>query len=104
MPYVIPGSVFLVTGATGAIGFEIAAQAAAGGAIVFVHGSRRESVDGAIERMRVRVKDAHVIPLAADFRQPDTIDEMLAKVAREGVGLDAVIHCGITGPGGVTGA
>lgn len=104
MPCVTPGNVILVTGATGAIGFEIAAQAAAGGATVGIHGSHQASVDRAIERLTGRVKDARLIPVPADFRRSDAIDEMVAKVAFEGGRLDAVIHCGITGPGGVTGA
>ena len=104
MAYVTPGSVILVTGATGAIGFEIAAQAASSGAIVGVHGSRQESVDSAVHRLRARVTDARLIPVPADFRRPDAIAEMVGKVAREGARLDAVIHCGITGPGGVAGA
>jgi 3-oxoacyl-[acyl-carrier protein] reductase len=104
MAYLTPGSIILVTGATGAIGFEIAAQAAADGAIVGVHGSREQSVEGAVERLRKRVSDARLIALPADFHQPNAIDQMVTRIADEAGGLDAVIHCGITGPGGVTGA
>jgi 3-oxoacyl-[acyl-carrier protein] reductase len=104
MNYVTPGNVILVTGATGAIGFEIAAQAAASGAIVGVHGSRPESVDAAVGRLRARVTDARLVPLPADFRRAGAIDDLVAKLARDGGRLDAVIHCAITGPGGVTGA
>jgi 3-oxoacyl-[acyl-carrier protein] reductase len=103
MAYVTPGSVILVTGASGAIGFEIAAQAAAGGAIVGVHGSRAENAERAVERLRARVNDGRLVPLPADFRHEGAIDAMVAKLAREGPGLDAVIHCGITGAAGVTG-
>jgi len=104
MPYVTPGSVILVTGASGAIGFEIAAQAAAGGAVVGVHGSREDSVSSAIERLRARVGDAQLIPLPADFHRAEAINELVEQAARVGGRLDAVIHCAITGPGGVTGA
>jgi len=54
MSTVKPGEVILVTGATGAIGFEIAAQAAAAVATVAVHGSRAQSVKDASERLQAR--------------------------------------------------
>jgi 3-oxoacyl-[acyl-carrier protein] reductase len=101
--YPAPGNVILVTGATGAIGFEIAAQAAMRGAVVAVHGSRRESVDAALGRLRARVKNARLIPSPADFTQPDAIERLVNDVAREGARLDAVINCAITGASGVTG-
>ena len=95
--------VILVTGATGAIGFEIAAQAAAGGAIVAVHGSGADSVSRAIERLRLRVPDARLIAAPADFRRDGDIEAMVVKVVRETGRLDAVIHCAITGASNVTG-
>lgn len=93
----------LVTGATGAIGFEIAAQAAESGAIVAVHGSSDDSVAGAIARLRKRVPCARVIAAPADFRVDGAIEAMVVQVASEAGQLDAVIHCAITGPGGVAG-
>jgi 3-oxoacyl-[acyl-carrier protein] reductase len=103
MPYVTPGMVILVTGATGAIGFEIAKQAAIGGAIVAVHGSRVESVATAIDRLRAEVTDAALIAAPADFKAEGAVEAMVAKVASEATRLDAVIHCGITGAPGSTG-
>ncbi|MBP6580547.1 MAG: SDR family oxidoreductase [Sphingorhabdus sp.] len=97
------GDVILVTGATGAIGSEIAAQAAETGAIVAVHGSSAESVAGAMERFHVRVADARLIAAPADFREEGAIEAMVAKVAAEAGRIDAVVHCGITGAAGVAG-
>jgi 3-oxoacyl-[acyl-carrier protein] reductase len=97
------GDVLLVTGATGAIGFEIAAQAAEAGAVVAVHGSSADSVAKAIERLRGRVAAAQLIAAPADFRYGGAIEAMVDKVAAEGGRIDAVIHCGITGAGGVSG-
>jgi 3-oxoacyl-[acyl-carrier protein] reductase len=97
-------NVILVTGATGAIGFEIAAQAAAGGAVIGVHGSRQESVDAVMHRLHARIGNAQLISAPADFSNLNAIDDMVRKVAREGSRLDAVIHCGITGPNGIAGA
>lgn len=103
MSCLIKDQVILVTGATGAIGFEIAAQAAAGGAIVGVHGSRAESVANAIKRLKERVPDARLISAPANFREPGEIQAMVEKVASEGLRLDALIHCGITGAPGIAG-
>ena len=98
------GDVVLVTGATGAIGFEIAAQAAEAGAIVAVHGSSAESVAKAVERLRERVADAQLFAAHADFRAGGAIEAMVDKVAVAAGRIDAVIHCGITGASGVAGS
>lgn len=108
MTSITRGDVILVTGATGAIGFEIAAQAAADGAIIAVHGSSAESVGVAVRRLRARVPDARLIAAPADFHDEGAIEAMVAKVAAAAGRLDAVIHCAITGAGlgadSVTGA
>ena len=103
MPYLEPGAVILVTGASGGIGLEIAAQAAAEGAVVGVHGSRPNSVEQAIARLRARVPEARLIPVPGDFRQPGVIEEVVARTAGEVGRLDAVVHCAITAAQGVTG-
>ena len=104
MGHIPAGQVVLVTGATGAIGFEIAAQAAEGGAIVGVHGSREETVADAIGRIRERAPDAKLIPVPGNFAKLDLIEAVVEKVASEGGRLDAVIHCstGNVGGGGRT--
>ena len=97
------GSVILVTGASGAIGFEIAAQAAAAGAVVAMHGSRPETVAAAMERLVQRVPDARLIAAPADFREEQAIAAMVGHVVATAGRLDAVVHCGITGATGVAG-
>jgi 3-oxoacyl-[acyl-carrier protein] reductase len=103
MTYVNPGDVILVTGATGAIGFEIAAQAAAAGAIVAIHGSTVESVADAESRLKERVDDAQLICAPCDFRETGAIEAMVTEVARAGGRLDAVVHCAIAGAPGISG-
>jgi 3-oxoacyl-[acyl-carrier protein] reductase len=103
MSYLVPGVVVLVTGGTGGIGFEIAAQAAAAGAIVAVHGSRPETVTKAMERIHSRVPEARLIGAPGDFREAGVVENVVEKVVAEAGSLDAVIHCAITGPPGTTG-
>jgi 3-oxoacyl-[acyl-carrier protein] reductase len=103
MAYLRPGTVVLITGATGGIGFEIAAQAAEAGAVVAVHGSRAESVTHTIERLKSRMPDAHLIAAPGDFLQPGAIEAVVEKVASEAGRLDAVIHCAIAGAAGTSG-
>lgn len=103
MTYVTPGAVFLITGATGGIGFEIARQAAAGGAVVAVHGSRAETVADAIGRLQAETPEARLIAAPGDFRTAGVIEALVDKVANEAGRLDAVIHCAITGAPNTTG-
>lgn len=97
------GTAILVTGATGAIGFEIAAHAAAGGALVGVHGSRPETAATAAARLGERVPSARLVTAAADFREPGSIEAMVEAFAREAGRIDAVIHCAIAGSPGIAG-
>jgi 3-oxoacyl-[acyl-carrier protein] reductase len=96
--------VYLVTGATGAIGFAIACQAAASGNTVAVHGSAAESVATTIAKIRSHYPAARLIAAPADFRQSGAPAELVSSVVNAGGALDAIIHCAITGAPGVVGA
>ncbi len=103
MQIIEPNSVILVTGATGGIGFEIAAEAAAQGAVVAVHGSRMGSVSAAIERLKARHPDGRFIAAPADYNEPGAIRAMVDGVTAQAGRLDAVVDCAVTGPAGITG-
>lgn len=104
MPYLTPGSVILVTGASGSIGFEIAAQAAELGAVVGVHGSSPASAAAAIERLKVRAPNAVFIAAPADFAVPGSVEAMVETVASQAGRLDGVISCAITAAPGISGS
>ncbi len=95
--------VILVTGGSGAIGLEIAVQAAASGARVALHGTSMESASAASDSLLQRVAGAEVFPVAADFLEAGSIAAVLDRAAQHWGRLDGLIHCAITGAAGVTG-
>lgn len=103
MTQLSPDAVILITGATGAIGSEIAAQAAAQGAMVGVHGSTPGSVAAAIEKLLSRVPAGKFVALPGDFRDPGVIASVISQLVARAGRLDALIHCAITGAPEVTG-
>jgi len=103
MQYLKPGTAIIVTGATGGIGFEVARHAAEDGAVVGVHGSRQETVDAAIAKIRETLPDAKLIGLPANFHDEALIAPMVDKFAAEAGRLDALVHCAITGAAGTQG-
>lgn len=94
----------LVTGASGGIGLEIAAQAAQAGMTVGVHGSRDARVAEAMARLEARVPGARLIPLVADFRMEGGIETTVERFAAAAGGIDSLVHCAIAAAPGITGA
>ncbi|TZG27827.1 SDR family NAD(P)-dependent oxidoreductase [Sphingomonas montanisoli] len=97
---VAPDAVLLVVGGTGAIGIEIAAQAAEGGARVIVHGSREESCAKAIETLAARCPEGGFTPLIADLTAPGSSAALVEKAVAVHGRLDALIHAAGYGPAG----
>jgi 3-oxoacyl-[acyl-carrier protein] reductase len=95
MHYIIPGSVIAVTGASGSIGFEIAAQAAELGAVVGVHGSSAASAVATIERLKARVPEGAFVAAPANFEEDDSVERMVETLVSATGRLDGVIHCAI---------
>ena len=95
--------VYLVTGASGAIGLEIAGRAAAAGISVAVHGASTESAATAVTTLGKEAPDAGLMPVAANFHDAGAIQQLVESVVGAFGRLDAVIHCAITGARGVTG-
>jgi 3-oxoacyl-[acyl-carrier protein] reductase len=93
----------LVTGASGAIGGEIAAREAEAGATVAVHGRTLPSAEAAVARLRARVPAGTCIPAPADFLAEGAIAAMIEAIDRDCGRLDAVINCAVSAPAGITG-
>lgn len=95
--------VLLIAGGTGSIGTEIAAQAAQAGWAVALHGRRRETLDAALDTLRMRAPQAAHSGHQFDFVQPDGIEALVTEVAAHYGRIDAVIDCTTGGPPGIAG-
>jgi NAD(P)-dependent dehydrogenase (short-subunit alcohol dehydrogenase family) len=70
----------LVTGSTAGIGFAIAKELAAEGAVVTLNGRSPESVDRALARLRAAVPDAQANGVAADAATADGAEAIAARL------------------------
>jgi len=95
--------VMLIAGGSGSIGSEIAAQAAASGWSVALHGRRAETTKQAAERVRSLVDGSVISEHCADFADSGAIERLVDAVAGTHGRLDALIDCSVGGPPGVTG-
>jgi 3-oxoacyl-[acyl-carrier protein] reductase len=95
--------VYLVTGATGSIGFEIAAQAAESGIGVAVHGRTQQSSDAAIAKLQDRVPNGEFLAVPADFLVEGDIVRMVEATDSHFGRIDAVLNCAVSAPPGITG-
>jgi NAD(P)-dependent dehydrogenase (short-subunit alcohol dehydrogenase family) len=95
--------VLLIAGGSGSIGAEIAAQAAAAGWAVALHGRRRDMIDAALAGLRARASDRPHSGHQFDFTRTDGIEALVAEVAAHYGRIDAVIDCTTGGPGGIAG-
>ena len=84
------GKVALVTGAGAGIGREVARWLARAGAAVAVNDVREANADAVVAEI---VDDGgRAIPVVADCRDDDAVDEMVATVVRELGGLEIAIN------------
>jgi 3-oxoacyl-[acyl-carrier protein] reductase len=96
-------AVMLITGGSGSIGSEIAAQAAVAGWSVAIHGRSAQSVDKAVKAASMRAPDATFSGHAADFSEAGAIERLVEEAAAKHGRIDAVVDCAVGGPPGVTG-
>ncbi len=90
--------IVLVTGASGAIGGEVALREAAAGATVIVHGRTADAASAAAMHVCSAVPGAALSTVAADFGEAGAIAAMMDGVARDHGRLDALLHCLVASP------
>ncbi len=93
-----PPRVILVTGASGSIGRAVAAHAADDGWTVIAHGRTIASAERAAAAIRGSV------PAGCDFTEPGAVAALVDRIAADHGRLDAVAHCAVSAPPGITGA
>jgi 3-oxoacyl-[acyl-carrier protein] reductase len=94
----------LVTGASGSIGEVVAERAAVDGWVVIAHGRTPESADRVATSLRDRAPDARVLAVSGDFTEDGAIAGLIAQIINQEGRLDAIAHCAVSAPPGVTGA
>lgn len=88
----------LVTGASGSIGRVVATCAAAEGWTVIAHGRTEHSAARAAREI------GNCAPVSCDFVEEGAIVALIERIGAEFGRLDAVAHCAVSAPPGVTGA
>lgn len=99
----VGNQVAIVTGGAGVIGSETAVQLAAAGWAVVINGRDPQRCDAAAERLRARFPDAAVLPVVADLTDYAACQRLVAETEAAFGRLDAVIHCAMSSPPGLTG-
>jgi 3-oxoacyl-[acyl-carrier protein] reductase len=95
--------VLLVTGASGSIGGEIAAEAGRRGWQVAVHGRSEASAAAAADRLREAAPGARYEPFACDFPKRGEIEQLVAAVDAKFGRIDGVVNCAVSAPPGISG-
>lgn len=84
--------VAVVTGGTRGIGYAIVKRFLQNGAKVVLFGSRQETVDKALEKLKEDCPGCEVLGFAPDLRNPAEVDEVLAKVKETYGRLDIMVN------------
>ena len=88
----LEGKKAVITGGTRGIGFAIASRFIEEGAAVTVFGSRQETADKAVERLKAAYPDAVVFGRTADLAKRTQVTEQFALAAEDMGGLTTVIN------------
>jgi NAD(P)-dependent dehydrogenase (short-subunit alcohol dehydrogenase family) len=88
MDYQLKGKECLVSGSTAGIGLAIATALAGEGAKVIINGRTDDRVAEAIDAIRKKFPDAHLVAYAGDFSDPDVVNECEARFRQ----LDVLVN------------
>ena len=93
----LENKVAVITGASRGIGFSIAKAFAAEGAKVALCGSRQESADKAVDKLKAEYPDADVIGVGVNVNDTGEIKALVDKVVGRWGRIDALINnAGVT--------
>jgi NAD(P)-dependent dehydrogenase (short-subunit alcohol dehydrogenase family) len=95
--------VMLVVGGSGSIGSAIAAEAAASGWAVAVHGRSEASVAACLAQLHERSQGTDAAGFPADLRVKQGVKSLVELVGSRFGRIDAVVDCMSTGPSGIIG-
>jgi NAD(P)-dependent dehydrogenase (short-subunit alcohol dehydrogenase family) len=95
---------FVITGSTGAIGFEIAKVFVEAGAAVSITGRDQAKCDAFAEQLRARAPAARVNAVAADLVNFVECEMLIQRAVEDFGRLDGMIHSAVGSPPGVTGS
>lgn len=88
----LKGKVAVVTGGTRGIGYAIVKRFLQNGAKVVLFGSRQETVDQALEKLKIDCPEYEVFGYAPDLSKPTEVDEILGKVKDKYGRLDIMVN------------
>lgn len=88
----LKGKVAMVTGGTRGIGYAIVKKYLDNGAAVALCGSRQETVDKALEKLKGENADYKVIGLCPDLKNPKEVENAVAKVKETFGRLDIMVN------------
>lgn len=82
----------LITGATAGLGRYVAAELAAGGATLLLHGRDRQRLQATIEEIRSQTGNPHLYPFLADFSALAEVERLADSVSVSQPRLDVLIN------------
>lgn len=88
----LKGKTAMITGGTRGIGYAIVKVFLQNGASVALCGSRQETVDKALEKLRSENPDYKVIGLCPDLQNPEEIDKAIAAVKEAFGSFDIIVN------------
>ena len=88
----LKGKTAMVTGGTRGIGYAVVKVYLENGAKVALCGSRQETVDKALEKLKAENPDYEVIGLCPDLMNPEEVEKAVATVKDTFGGLDIMVN------------
>ena len=76
----LTGKTALITGSTSGIGFETAKILLEEGAVVYLNGRKKSSVNEAVAKLKVLYPQAEINGFIVDFKNPEELNQQLQSI------------------------